>query len=203
MSDRRPADAPSGVAAWPEPLVGAVLCGGRSSRFGSDKALAPFRSSTVGANVVAALRGAGVDPVAAIGGTAGSELGLPTVPDRRPGDGPLGGLATALLWARTGWVVVVPCDLPLLRADHVVRLLAPGPVDDKPVVATVGGEPRISLSIWPAGDGRRVLRLLDGGQRRFRAAIDDRPWRGVELPEEAVLDADTPEELARLEGGTS
>lgn len=211
------ADPPPGIAAtgraevvWPGPLVGAVLCGGRSSRFGSDKALAPFRSSTVGAHVIGALRGAGVDPVVAVGGRAGDQLGLPTVPDRRPGDGPLGGLATALLWARTGWVVIVPCDVPLLTAEHVRRLLADGPGDDagagrasgRPLVAMADGRPLVSLSVWPAADGRRILRLLDGGERRFRAALDGRDWRGVELPEQALIDVDTPAELARLEGGT-
>ena len=178
-----------------------MLCGGRSERFGSDKALAPFGASTVGARVVAALREGGADPVVAIGGLAGEQLAVPTVPDRRPGDGPLGGLATALLWARVGSVVVVPCDLPLLSSDHVARLLAVDPPDDVAVVATVDGEPRISLGRWPASQGRRLLDLVDGGERRFRRALDHLPWQGVELPVDAVTDADTPDELARLERG--
>ncbi len=187
--------------AWGEALVGAVLCGGRSSRFGADKALAPFGSSTVGDRVVTALRDAGVDPVAAIGGTAGDGLGLPTIADRRPGEGPLAGLATALVWARTGWVVVVPCDLPLLDSAHVAALLAPGPESDRPIVATVDGVPKVSLAVWPTSCARVALRLLDDDERRFRAVLDEVAWRGVEVPPEAVADADTPEELARLEAG--
>lgn len=205
---------------WTGPVVGAVLCGGRSSRFGSDKALAPFGSSTVGERVVAAMREAGIDPVVAIGGQVSDRLRVPTVPDLRPGDGPLGGLATALLWARRGWVLLVPCDVPLLTSTHIGLLLnAPDrpervggsperpdhPGDDAaesmPVVATVDGRPQVSLAVWPAADGRRLLRLLDGGERRFRAALDGRPWRGVEVPPAAVADADTPEELAELEKG--
>lgn len=182
-----------------EPVVGAVLCGGRSRRFGSDKALAPFGGSTVGGRVIAALRGAGIDPVVAIGGTAGDELGLPTVPDRRPGDGPLAGLATALLWARRGRVLVVPCDLPLLQADDVVRLVVAQPDGPGPVVATVDGQPRVSLALWPAEDGRRILQLIVSGERRFRAAIDGVRWTGVEVASGALLDADTPEALGRLE----
>jgi len=200
---------------WPGPVIGAVLCGGRSRRFGSDKALARFGSSTVGERVVAAIRESGVDPVVAIGGQIGDRLGIPTVPDLRPGDGPLGGLATALLWARNGSVLMVPCDVPLLSAAHIGLLLASTPDPDGsdehqdaeragqqiPVVATVDGKPQVSLAVWPATDGRRLLRLLDGGERRLRAALDDRPWRGIEVPPAAVTDADTPEELADLAKG--
>lgn len=224
--DPTPAELWPHLARWPDPVVGAVLCGGRSSRFGADKALAPFGSSTVGGRIVSAMRDAGIDPVVAIGGQAGDQLGVPTVPDRRPGEGPLGGLATALLWASTGWVVIAPCDLPLLASEHLAMLLDggasgqepvagpdPGANDEPgdrggpgsdlgPVVATVDGKPHVSLSIWPASDGRRLLRLLDGGERRFRRALDGRAWRGVELPEVALTDADTPAELERLEKST-
>lgn len=188
-----------GPGEWPAPVVGAILCGGRSSRFGSDKALAPFRGTTVGGRVVAALRGAGIDPVVAIGGTAGDALGLPTVPDRRPGEGPLAGLATALLWARRGRVLVVPCDLPLLEAEDVASLLTAVAEPPGPVVATIGGAPRVSLSLWPAEDGRRLLGLVDAGERRFRAALDEVAWTGVEVAPTALADADTPDALDALD----
>ncbi len=175
-----------------------MLCGGRSSRFGSDKSLASFGSTTVGGRVIEALRDAGVDPVVAIGGTAGRSLGLPTVADLRPDDGPLAGLATALLWAKSGHVIVAPCDLPLLEAAHVRALIDGGTEPTRPTVATVGGDPAPSLALWPASHGRRLLRLLDAGERRLRAALHEEAWTGVELPAQALADADTPEDLERL-----
>ncbi len=183
----------------PPPVVGAVLCGGRSARFGTDKALAPAGDRLVGEWVVTALRQAGADPVMAVGGTAGPTLNIPTVPDLRPGDGPLAGLATALLWAKTGSVVVVPCDMPLLRPGDVAPLVsAARQRPDAAVVATVDGKPMISLAVWPASSGRDILRLVDNKIRRFRDALQVVEWVGVEVAAEAMEDADTPDELARL-----
>ena len=185
------------------PLIGAVLCGGRSRRFGSDKALAPAGDQLMGSLVVDAIREAGVDPVVAVGGTAGSDLGLVTVPDRWPGEGPLAGLATILWWARTGDVLVVPCDIPLLSAEVVGALVSArdelrsnGRHDA--VVAAVNGEPQHSLVIWPADRHRSIRRMLDSGERRFRAALTVIPSVMVEVPGAALVDVDTPDELAEL-----
>ncbi len=195
----------SAEAGWPQPpvaVVGAVLCGGRSSRFGSDKALADADGVPVGARVVAALRGGGADPVAAIGGTAGPALAIPTIADLRPGEGPLPGLATALLWAKTGMVVVAPCDLVLLSAADVAALVSAAAANPGlAVVATRDGQPQVSLAVWPAVRGRDVLKIVDQGKRAFRAALDVVDWVGVELPPSALADADTPDELARLLSG--
>ncbi len=181
------------------PTIGAVLCGGRSSRFGSDKALADVGGRALGQTVVDALRSGGVDPVVAIGGSAGPSIGIPTVPDIRPGDGPLAGLATALLWAKTGPVLVVPCDLVLLQAADVSAVVATASMNPTvAAVATVDGEPQVSLACWPAERGREILKLLDAGERKFRTALDAIGWIGVELSADAVIEADTPEELERL-----
>ena len=179
------------------PIVGAVLCGGQSRRFGADKALADAGGRPLASIVIAALRGAGADPVLAIGGTAGPELGLPTVADRHPGAGPLAGLATALRWASSGLVVVVPCDLPLLTADHL-RLLIDNASDSHAAVALRHGQPQPSVVCWPASHGQGVQALVDGGARAWRAALTAGPWVGVALPEAATADADTPAALASL-----
>lgn len=197
-------------AGRPEPanrILGAVLAGGRSSRFGTDKALAPAGDRPLGRRVVDALRAAAVDPVAFIGGDAGPRIGVPTVPDLRPGEGPLGGLATAMAWAKPHRVVVVPCDAVLLDAAHVTALTAVPGIDpetgrERAVVATVDGEPRISLACWPGEWHRSTLAMVDAGHRRFFDALTEQPWVGVEVPPEAVIDADTPQELARLLGST-
>ena len=181
-------------------VMGAILCGGQSKRFGSDKALAYAGSRRIGDRVVAALRDGGADPVTAIGGAAGHALGLPTVPDLRPGQGPLGGLATALLFAKVGHVLVTPCDVALLSADHVAALLdAIEPGVDQAVVATVEGVPQHTVGCWPATWGRRILGAVDGGSLAHRSALEMGDWIGVEVPAEAVIDVDTPAELVSVE----
>ncbi len=180
-------------------VIGAVLCGGRSTRFGSDKALAAAGDQLVGERVISGLRTGGVDPVVAIGGTAGDALRIPTVPDRRPGGGPLGGLATALLWARSGLVVVVPCDLVLLSGRDVRATVdAAVKAEGRPAIALVDDRPALSLGCWPADLGRRLLTHYDAGHRSFRSALDDIEWVPVEVDPTSVLDADSPDELAQL-----
>lgn len=110
-------------------LLGAVLAGGQSSRFGSDKATAILHGVTLVDHAVEALR-PWVERVA-ICGRAG-EAGL-FLPDRPAADmGPLGGLCAALHHGRLeGFdaVISVGCDTPLLPAGLLERLAAAdGPV---------------------------------------------------------------------------
>ncbi|MCP3988465.1 MAG: molybdenum cofactor guanylyltransferase [Actinomycetia bacterium] len=189
-------DPASGLRPGPTPalpLIGAVLCGGRSIRFGRDKALADAGGVPLGSRVVTALRQAGADPVVAVGGSAGDALGLPTVPDRQPGAGPLAGLATALRWAKTGLVLVVPCDLPLLDAQDLVSLAATANAETAAVADD--GRPQPSLGCWPASFGPQVQALVDGGGRAWRLALEAGPWIGVDVSSRSMVDADTPAEL--------
>ncbi len=103
------------------PLVGAVLTGGASRRMGRTKALIDIDGVPMAGRVAAALRGAGCISVVAYGGSPVEldTLGMPILPDRYPGTGPLGGVLGVLeLFAASdfdvGGVFVTACDLPAL-----------------------------------------------------------------------------------------
>jgi molybdopterin-guanine dinucleotide biosynthesis protein A len=49
-------------------------------------------------------------------------VGPPVVPDLRPGLGPLGGIYTALMHARTPLVLVLACDLPHVDTRFLAHL---------------------------------------------------------------------------------
>ena len=178
--------------------VGAVLCGGRSSRFGTDKALAPIAGVPMGLRVATAMRDAGADPVVAVGGSAGPALGLVTVADRHPDEGPLGGLVTILRWAGTDLVLAAPCDLPLLDADSLRRLIEVASNTDGAAVATVDGRPQPMLACWPGAWWRQLQTRFNAGDRAWRTALEIGSWTGVALHPDALADADTPADLARL-----
>ena len=116
-------------------ILGAVLAGGQSSRFGSDKALAEIEGQTLLARAVDTLAG-WCDHVVVVGRAAAP---APTLPDwPRPGMGPLAGLAGALrLAADEGYATVLTCgvDSPGLADDLPDVLgMAPACVRSQPIV---------------------------------------------------------------------
>ncbi len=109
-------------------LSGIVLAGGRSTRFGSDKAAAPIGGRPMLQRVVEAVAEAcdEVIVVAAVGGAGSlppSPEPLVVVEDRVEGSGPLAGLVEGIRAARGPLCFVTSCDAPLLR-PALLRLLA-------------------------------------------------------------------------------
>ena len=104
-----------------------ILCGGRSRRMESDKATLPFGAETMLRRVVRQV-GEIVTTrvvVAEPGQTLGElPSGVKVVYDRRPGRGPLEGLAAGLCAIRTDADVVFAsgCDAPFLVPAFVERM---------------------------------------------------------------------------------
>lgn len=107
---------------------GIVLCGGRSTRMGSSKALLPFGPETMLQRVVR-LMGTVASPLVAVA-APGQEL--PELPpsvsitrDEREGRGPLEGLRAGLkaLPADVEVAYVTSCDVPLLVPQFVERMV--------------------------------------------------------------------------------
>lgn len=93
---------------------------------GTDKAFVPIEGVAMVRRVADALVAAGASDVICVGGDrAGLDrLGLGSIDDEWPGEGPLGGLATALAWATAATVVVAGCDQPWLTAAAITALVA-------------------------------------------------------------------------------
>jgi len=107
---------------------GIVLCGGRSRRMGSPKALLPFGGETMLQRVVRLL-GAVVSPIVVVGAPLQS---LPDLPadvivtfDDREGRGPLEGLRSGLTALPDGVEIayVTSCDVPLIVAGFAERMI--------------------------------------------------------------------------------
>jgi molybdenum cofactor guanylyltransferase len=107
---------------------GVVLCGGKSTRMGSSKALLRFGSETMLQRVVRLL-GEIVSPIVVV---AAVDQELPTLPpdviiarDEREARGPLEGLRAGLkaLPATVDAAYVTSCDVPLLVPDFVRQML--------------------------------------------------------------------------------
>lgn len=172
-------------------ILGAVLAGGQSSRFGADKALAEFRGRTLLAHSVDTLSG-WCEHVIVVGR---AEAPAPTLPDwPRPGMGPLAGLAAALHHARDeDYEFVLTCGVDSLALpDDLPDLLSPAP-------AYLAAQPVIGL--WPASAVRAIEDILHSDGRhslkRFAEAVGARAVTGVADPANINTQAD----LAALQRG--
>jgi len=105
-------------------ILGAVLAGGRSTRFGSDKAEAIWRGRPLLDHVVDRL-GSASSKVLVVGR---DHADYETISDRpAPNLGPLGGLNAALHFALANGfdrVLSAPCDAPSLSEELLVKLAA-------------------------------------------------------------------------------
>lgn len=179
-------------------VVGAVLCGGASTRMGRDKALLPVDGVAMAAHVAAALRGGGCDEVVAIGGdsTGLAALGLTAVPDEFPGEGPLGGVITALT-AQTdaSAVVVVACDLPRLQPSSVAALLAALPGHEVAVATGDAGRPQPVCAAWQPSAVAALRPAFADGERRMMNAIGLLAPVAVPVPAQDLANVNTPDDL--------
>ena len=153
-------------------ILGVVLAGGQSARFGSDKALAELAGHTLLARAVDQLSGWCEFVLVAGRETAPA----PTLPDwPHAGMGPLGGIAAALHHAADqGYaeVLSIGVDAPDLP-DNLLALLAPAP-------AYLAAQPVVGL--WPVSAQAAIEAILEGtGKHSMRALAEATGARAVHL----------------------
>lgn len=111
-------------------IAGLLIAGGRSRRFGEEKAVSPFRGAPLMDASAQALAELGCLAVSARAGSGAERraqaLSLPVLhDDAELASGPLTGVLAGLRWAQRegfGFLATAPCDAPLLPRDLVSRL---------------------------------------------------------------------------------
>jgi molybdenum cofactor guanylyltransferase len=186
-----------------KPPLGAVLAGGRSSRFGAPKALAELRGRTLVERAVDAVAAAGLEPVVVV--REGSPLPDPLAarlvrdPPGRPH--PLRAIATALGEARTA--VVLACDLPFVPPPLLAWL---GGLSDALAVIEVGGRLQPLLGRYGAAVAADLAAAAERGEAAREAVlrlgarrVGQAELRRFGDPETIAFNVNRPEDLARAE----
>jgi molybdopterin-guanine dinucleotide biosynthesis protein A len=189
-------------------VVGVVIAGGRSLRFGGEKAVALFAGRPLLLWAVNRLaRVCAVVAVNARSGTAAEALalaeGLPVIHDA-PGDpdGPLAGVKAGLRWAKQQGALqlaVSPCDVPLAPDDLYAKLHVAAGLGAALAETTEGRQPQ--CAIWPVSALPALTAALADGTH-------PPTWRMLEEvgaikvrfePPDSFANLNTREDLARFE----
>jgi molybdenum cofactor guanylyltransferase len=182
-------------------LGGAVLCGGRSSRMGADKPTLLIAGAPMAQRVAAALLAGGCTPVITVGGPTVGEI--ESVPDRWPGEGPLGGVVTALSHMvgpdiRRDAVMVTAADQPLLEAAVVASLVGALGDFDVAVATDSAGAPQPLCALWTVRCLPYVQAAFDAGLRAVHGALMQLDTIEVAVADESLTNVNTPADVERL-----
>jgi len=203
-------------------ITGIVLCGGRSTRMGQDKASLRFGDETFLARAIRLVgevtdeviivtrpdisADGGGNPFVATGG-GNPFLGLPVrlVHDPVAGLGPLAGIAAGLAASTSDVNVVVAVDMPLVRPAVLRRLLDLR--DDADIcLAVINGHASPLCAVYRKTVSAVAQDLLAAGERRVMALLDRVPttrveaavFRDLDPKLESFVSCDTPETYAAL-----
>jgi molybdopterin-guanine dinucleotide biosynthesis protein A len=181
-------------------ILGVVLAGGQSSRFGSDKALAELDGHSLIARAVDSLAGWCERVVVAGRATAPA----PTMPDwPRAGMGPLAGLAAALRLARDeGYDAVLSLGVDAAALpDNLAEVLGLSADGSLPAVAAyISSQPVIGL--WPVGTASAIEAILTSDGRHSMLALAARIGARAVVLDQDPANINTPADLAALQDGS-
>lgn len=182
----------------------AILAGGESRRMGRDKAQITVgglplleRTARVALSVCASTM--------VVGRARPEDWPLPEVrffEDESQGQGPLGGLATALRHSGEA-VLLLACDLPALTSEALSWLLEAAekhPSLTDGLVTINDGQREPLFSVYAASCLPLVNHHLDAGKRSLQALLNAGRFVEVVLPsplQPALVNVNTPEEFTR------
>jgi molybdenum cofactor guanylyltransferase len=161
----------------PAKVAGYIVAGGASSRFGRDKALMEVGGIPMIARMIEILQGVTkqVKIVAVPGKYA--EFAADTVGDRWPGEGPLGGIITALEDAAQSaappdWNLIVSCDMPFLTPEWLAFLGEQAAYSKAQVVFPRSGSgPEPLCACWQTAAAEKLRSGFERGVRKVTEGI--------------------------------
>ena len=188
-------------------VTGVVLAGGKSLRYGRNKALEVFKGQRLIERGVEALRPF-CDPLLVVANDLGAyyDVRATLVQDIMAHQGPLGGLYTALLFSPNDWAFVRATDMPFLVPELLTMMLEMrGECDAVIPLLNERYEPLLALyrrSCIPA-----IADTIEGGERKVvvffrRVKIKTLPealWRTVDPEGLSFMNVNTLDDWNHLE----
>ncbi len=181
-------------------MLGAVLAGGESRRFGSDKAAKHIAGRPLVVRAAETL--ARVFPeVVIVSSRAPITDAWPHVPDRRQGRGPLAGIEAALLCASERGLdgaFVLACDLPLVD-EGAVRAVLGALGDGLAAAPAPSGAPGVEplCAVYRVGCLPSVAAALERGDLAVHAVLERVSAVTVRLPPALFLNVNRPADHQR------
>lgn len=187
-------------------LHGFLQAGGGSTRFGTDKALVTLGGKSMLQRTGELLSRVCEDVRIVAPAAKFSHEAWPVIADQWPGEGPLGGILSALGTIQhsvpgKNWALIVSCDMPFLTLEFLAFLRDFALQGSAQVVAprsSVGLEPLCAC--WRADAAGEIRVLFDTGTRKVTEAmkrlnmevLDEPVWKRFDSDNRLFWNMNTP-----------
>jgi molybdenum cofactor guanylyltransferase len=172
-------------------LRGYVLAGGASLRFGSDKALVELQGKSMLARTAGLLAKVCGSVAIVAQKNKLEDSSTETIADRWPGEGPLGGILTALLDSEAtsgsqGWNLILSCDMPFLTEQWLTFLAERAERSEAEAVVPKSDHGWEPLCVcWKNSVTPPISAAFDAGTRKVTEALkqlhvevlDEKDWK--------------------------
>lgn len=186
-----------------EDITAIVLCGGSAVRLDAvDKTLVAVQGRPLVTYALAGLSAQVGQIVLACGRDPEpyASLGYPVVADAHAGEGPLGGLVSALGSVESDWILVHPGDTPFPDPGLVARL---GPTADQRGLAVprTGSQRQQLVLLMSRAMADQLAVFYASGGRAVRLWLDEVEAESVDMSDiaESFFNVNTPDDLATAE----
>jgi molybdopterin-guanine dinucleotide biosynthesis protein A len=179
-----------GTKTNPKPVLGYVLAGGGSTRFGRDKALVEIGGAPMLLRMASLLGDVAKEVNVIAAPHKYVALDVTSIADRWEGQGPLAGIVTALqTTAEIGgaeWNLIIGCDMPFLTREWLTYLAERAQARSAEVVAprsAQGLEPLCAC--WRTSAAAKLQQVFERGTRKITEAmkhlrlevVDEADWK--------------------------
>lgn len=183
------------------PLSAFILSGGASRRMGSDKALLLFKGKPLLVHLASVVHT--LTPALTVIAPSGryESLGFSTLPDIRPGCGPLSGIETALTHSPADWSLILACDLPHLTPAWLETLVSSALSSPEQQIIASGDPPNPLAAVWHKSALPAVHDALNTGNFRVRDLLSTLSSK-ILIPQDPQILANwnRPEDIEQLGG---
>ena len=188
-------------------ITGAVLAGGKSRRYGRNKALEELRGKRLIDYGLEALRSL-CDPVFVVVNDASiyRHLEATVIQDILPEQGPLGGIHTSLLFSPNEWVLVRATDMPFF-SPGVASLMCEVKEGYDAVVPECNGLFEPLLALYHRRCIPSVAAVLEKGERKTTRfyekvrvrTLREEEWRALDPEGLSFINVNTLEDMEKIE----
>jgi molybdopterin-guanine dinucleotide biosynthesis protein A len=177
--------------------IGAILAGGYSSRMGRSKSLLVVDGTSFLDRVHDTMTSIFTEVIVCGGSNVPSEGVL--IADERPGEGPVGGLLSALRIARGRPVFVTTVDMPVVTGRAIRSVVEPETEGCEVRIAYVDGEDQPLFGVYGPGVEQIVRASFDEGRRSVQSVLEriDEITR-IEMDPSTLFNVNTQADYDRL-----